>query len=294
MPRKGNESMKRSILLVTLLFACTLIAGCGCQHDWTEATCQAPRTCSLCQETEGEVLPHQWQEATCAAPKTCNTCGETEGESLPHAWVEANYQEPKTCSVCSESIGTPLTADYSKYGFKTIVPQKGNEYEYITTCYQDTSKKTSTILSIDEYYTVSHIESTSTPENGLPYKEGYEWKVIHFSIKLYDQNGYSYGASYSCSMDDYYQSYKQDASTDTSFEHVVNYRGCEYTVTSKILHNSFSQRKNGEAFFDLHLAFHMPVGYDGKVIGFIDASNGEAGKFVYEMADENTLFFRLT
>ena len=39
-------------------------------HDWQEATCSAPKTCSVCGETEGSVKNHNWQEATCSAPKT--------------------------------------------------------------------------------------------------------------------------------------------------------------------------------------------------------------------------------
>ena len=33
-----------------------------CPHDWSDATCQAPKTCSLCNATEGEALPHNFGE----------------------------------------------------------------------------------------------------------------------------------------------------------------------------------------------------------------------------------------
>ncbi len=53
-----------SVLL--LMIAVTLgLASCGdteqtetCEHRWTEATCSAPKTCSLCNKTEGDTIGH--------------------------------------------------------------------------------------------------------------------------------------------------------------------------------------------------------------------------------------------
>ena len=42
-----------------------------CDHEWTEATCTTPKTCSICGVTEGEALGHDWKDATCTEPKTC-------------------------------------------------------------------------------------------------------------------------------------------------------------------------------------------------------------------------------
>jgi len=93
------------------------ITGAGCAHSWNEATCTAPKTCSICGATEGEALGHSWNEATCTAPKTCSVCGATEGEALGHSWNEATCTTPKTCSVCGvtegEALGhTWIPADY--------------------------------------------------------------------------------------------------------------------------------------------------------------------------------------
>ena len=82
-----------------------------CNHEWIDATCTAPKTCSKCGATEGEVLGHNWVDATCTAPKTCSKCGATEGEVLGHSWVDATCKAPKTCSVCSATEGT--VADHS-------------------------------------------------------------------------------------------------------------------------------------------------------------------------------------
>ncbi|MBR2659222.1 hypothetical protein IKD60_00460 [Candidatus Saccharibacteria bacterium] len=79
-------------------------------HDWKDATCTEPRTCTSCGETEGEALGHDWADATCTEPKTCTRCGATEGEALGHDWAEATLTEPKTCTKCGATEGEPLSA----------------------------------------------------------------------------------------------------------------------------------------------------------------------------------------
>lgn len=106
--------MKRTILtaiLVTILSFC--LTACACEHEWKEATCTAPKTCTLCQEVEGDALGHKWKEATCTEAKTCETCNETEGSSLGHAFGDEEMVNPdfvsatatfvKTCNTCKET-----------------------------------------------------------------------------------------------------------------------------------------------------------------------------------------------
>ena len=51
----------REKLRILLLLSCgvliILLAGCACEHEWTEATYTEPKTCTKCGETEGEPLP---------------------------------------------------------------------------------------------------------------------------------------------------------------------------------------------------------------------------------------------
>ena len=74
-------------------------------HTWLDATCSAPKTCSVCEAVEGEALTHSWQDATCSAPKICLLCGATEGDTLAHTWLDATCTQPKTCSVCGATAG---------------------------------------------------------------------------------------------------------------------------------------------------------------------------------------------
>ena len=71
----------------------------GCSHDYTEATCSKPKTCTKCGETTGSALGHDYTAATCIAPMTCETCGDTAGTVNPSAhtyqpiYSQAHYDE---------------------------------------------------------------------------------------------------------------------------------------------------------------------------------------------------------
>lgn len=78
--------MKRLISFALVLAFIFSMAACGCKHEWQEATCTAPKTCSLCDETEGEVAGHQPSAQTVAnvdpanlsmtLETACAQCGE--------------------------------------------------------------------------------------------------------------------------------------------------------------------------------------------------------------------------
>ena len=83
-----------------------------CTHVWTEATCTAPQTCSICGATQGEALGHDWTDATCTEPQTCARCGATRGEALGHDWADATCTEPQTCTRCGATKGEALGHDW--------------------------------------------------------------------------------------------------------------------------------------------------------------------------------------
>ena len=59
----------------------------GCEHDWADATCEEPKTCKLCGETEGEALGHTYEEGKCA-------CGATDPDYVPDEPVEDPSEDP--------------------------------------------------------------------------------------------------------------------------------------------------------------------------------------------------------
>ena len=72
---------KLSVLICILALA-MIFTGCCRHEEWTEANCNAPKTCVECGETEGVALEHIWQPRSTEAPETCSLCGETRGERI--------------------------------------------------------------------------------------------------------------------------------------------------------------------------------------------------------------------
>ncbi len=98
----------KKFAVILLAIALLVLAGCSCKHEWQEADCLNPKTCTLCDKTEGEALGHDWDLATCEDPQTCSVCSETRGEALGHSWSDATCTQPKTCSVCKQTEGEAL------------------------------------------------------------------------------------------------------------------------------------------------------------------------------------------
>ena len=95
-------------------FLTAIVPSATCTHDWTDANCTTPKTCTLCGTTEGESLGHDWKDETCTVPSTCVRCGITLGTALGHNygdWVivrEATASSigihEKTCSRCGDVV----------------------------------------------------------------------------------------------------------------------------------------------------------------------------------------------
>lgn len=95
--------MKKRILALLIITVCALmLASCGCEHEWAEASCLTPKTCTLCEQTEGEATGHAWQPADCINPETCSHCGEQRGAALGHEWQAATCENDEVCTLCQE------------------------------------------------------------------------------------------------------------------------------------------------------------------------------------------------
>jgi hypothetical protein len=304
------------IAFVTCVSACALLTGCHINHEWTEATCTEPKTCSVggetegealghewaeatctepktcsrCGETEGEALGHDWAEATCTEPKTCSRCGETEGDALGHDWIEANYQQPKTCNVCGETEGDVLTPAFEEHGLSINV-KLGETYDCVTMCNENTSKKTTGKAVFSDYQVLSELEGYDTPE-------GYEWRTVHVSILFDDDNAWNYGISIGFANENYYDIQGWDDSRyddeDSGLSiYTVNYNGIDYDKCAHTLTGGFGDWVDQTITFEATVIYRVPIGYDGAVFGLRDKSiEWEDGMYIYDVADENTLFFR--
>ena len=77
-------------------------------HTWDDATCTAPKTCSVCQATEGEALGHTGGTATCTDAPVCTACGESYGTALGHNYSKPDCENPGICSNCGGTNAAPL------------------------------------------------------------------------------------------------------------------------------------------------------------------------------------------
>ncbi|MBE6730812.1 MAG: hypothetical protein E7564_03880 [Ruminococcaceae bacterium] len=78
---------KVSLLLALILTFSIIISGCGCRHQWKEATCTEASICTVCQQVQGAALGHnkgEWEtgeEATIfnsgTRVRNCTRCGMT-------------------------------------------------------------------------------------------------------------------------------------------------------------------------------------------------------------------------
>ena len=85
-----------------------LLGNGECKHTWLEATCSAPKTCSVCKAVEGEPLAHQGGTATCVNRAVCSICNAEYGTLASHDFEDATCEEAKHCKNCSVVEGEAL------------------------------------------------------------------------------------------------------------------------------------------------------------------------------------------
>lgn len=280
-------------------------------HDWQQADCTHPRTCSVCGETQGEALGHDWQE-DCTHPPTCSVCGETQGEALGHIWMaadcltpqlcavcgemqgeladhdwrEADYFTPRRCALCGEFQGEPLQPSFEAHGL-TVNARVGETYDYVTCCSADESLTTVGKLTFSDY----RIFADSITE-------GYEWRAVHIKIEFSDDNARDYGMGVYYSNENYYDTEAWDEVYDREDNkklYTIWYKGKEYTECKSMFSGSgFGEWEDGILTWEGDAFVVVPAGYDGMVVCFRNAAlEGKAGDYIYDVADEDTIFFRM-
>lgn len=102
---KGHQWIEANCESPKTCSACNASEGEALGHKWTNSTCTSATTCLICSKTEGEAKGHVWVEATCVVPKVCSQCGQNDGEAKGHSWAEATCETPKICTVCRLTEG---------------------------------------------------------------------------------------------------------------------------------------------------------------------------------------------
>ena len=101
------SSLALLLLTVSMMLG---LASCNlgsmfCQHQWKDATCTTPKTCSLCSKTEGAALGHSGGTATCTEQATCTVCNAKYGDLAAHAFTEEVVKEEalKSAATCTSA-----------------------------------------------------------------------------------------------------------------------------------------------------------------------------------------------
>lgn len=299
--------MKKNILIV--LLCALLLAGCSCQHEWTEADCTSPKTCAKCEATEGEPLDHTWQDADCITPKTCSRCGLTEGTPLGHTWSEATCTAAKTCSRCSATEGEPLEHTWEGEatlfaapvcavcaaegdplpGYFTkngLVPDAypGQTADFRTNTYvRPDLDATGLFLATD--YRIMESDSTHRA------RAGFEWRCVDITISFSGNLADLYGANVSFARADYYYDQTlKEAKKQENFS--VTYNGKKHYCTARYENTGFYYTDEGFVY-QASCYFLVPIGYDGIVLAFPHGSIDLEGSHLHEL-DGEILLLRLT
>ncbi|MCM1252318.1 MAG: hypothetical protein NC321_05820 [Clostridium sp.] len=287
-----TKRVQKLLCGISTLSVCCMLTGCHMSHEWQEATCTTPRTCSVggetegealghtwvdatcseakhcsvCGEIEGETLAHTWVDATCSAPKTCSVCGETEGKALEHTLTEANYQQPATCEVCGETVGEPLTAYFEENGL-VCDAQLDTAYPYTVLCYNNNDYTTTGTVTISDY----EVFSSDETHNAV---EGYEWQTIMVTFVFDDENAQKYGLSSYLSPVDYYTDNLLLGEIFT-----INYNGIDYEECIGEYETLQSGWNDNIYTKQYRIFICVPNEYDGLVIRI--STNTEADDTLY-------------
>ncbi len=101
--------IKRIFLAAVLMCGMLLMSSC----DLLESLLGSDK------EDTAEACDHEWQDATCTTPKTCTKCSETEGEALKHAggevvWfkrVDTHYRGYSCCGLVVQDAEAHTKSD---------------------------------------------------------------------------------------------------------------------------------------------------------------------------------------
>ena len=159
----------------------------ACEHTWTDATCSAPKTCSLCGATEGEANPeaHNYVDGKCEycqqaepekTPVTSVTLSETEAEMAPErtktliATVLPENATDKTITWTSSDTNVATVEDGGTTGVvRTLAPG-----EAVITATADGVSATFTVTVFD-------------PASRFPYNFSVGGKAVEAEAKGTDQ-----------------------------------------------------------------------------------------------------------
>ena len=284
--------MKRIVTcILTLAMSVLLLVGCGSAAGTAEPEhTKAPKqTAEPTPEPTPEPCAHDWVDATCAAPKTCSKCGETEGDvSEEHTMSAATHQSPAVCTVCG-LVGETLVPDLTAAGIEPNMVL--NEPCAYTTIDYFSNPHTVNCTIVED---VPLTDAEADAECGMAPAEGYSFRriVISTSREDFSYNYYTYTTDfYNNAL--FESSVRMAPSEPNSLDIMVErfnviYDGTEYAGCALLrvpgMPNNYSYT----------YYVRLPIGYDGFCCGAmsftVDWPDGVPFPEVYEAAGDPDCF----
>ena len=173
------------VATIAIIIGVALGASKDCSHEWADATCTSPKTCSLCEATEGSAKGHTpGAAATCTTAQTCTVCNAELVAALGHQY-ESAWSYDDAGHYHASACGHTDAKDYTAHNYESVVTDPTcTDQGYTTyTCVCGKTYKDDYTSAADHSY-----------ETALSYDAGghwYESTCEHNVTKGYATHSYS-------------------------------------------------------------------------------------------------------
>ena len=184
-----------SIIGIGMVFL-ALLTSCGCKHEWEDATCTEPQTCTKCGKTQGNALGHKYgeektlKEPTCTESgvkeSVCTVCGEKKTTEIPakgHKWKLSQVMEEATCSEVGKGKYKCYVCGETKY---EEIEKLSHKYKngYCTVCFAEDPSGVRLNPTDEEKEQIDRIETIANRE--IMKKDDFYYLLFSFKDKNQD------------------------------------------------------------------------------------------------------------
>lgn len=185
-----TNSIKKFILSFLIAFGIVLIIFILCYlstiestaeirciigHTWVDATCTTPKTCLVCEKTEGSKLGHKWEGGDCTTESICVNCGAS-GD------FKHTYSSQACNDIYCDKCGEFIQSGAHKYNADGICKYCGKENE---SKYTDSNVDYKTVTDDDDdfWYAVTAAQNLVKDELKSPSTAKFPYDDAAYVIK---------------------------------------------------------------------------------------------------------------
>ena len=245
-------------------------------------------------EKPKQTLTHSPQIQPTKSPSKPTTQAPKPTAIHTHSWTKANYQEAAKCTICGTTTGTKLIPAFEANNVKCTA-QLNKTINFTTRCYDDVSFTSTGTVTFSDYSTFD-----STYKHTA--RDGYVWQSVTMTYVFDDDNAKNFGVRTPITYWDYYnertRKYDENKNEQGYGVFYVDYYGKEYECwwDASFVKNEWEYDGGRKRTYtsSIRIAFSVPVGYDGVVVGTYDANNmDEDDRNILDDYNENCVLYRL-